>query len=71
MMTLTPVSQFANEQIFQTPYFHSSGIAVLVVTVKTYPVEGLYVNNQTLDVSIIRGLSLCLKSLFFRGLSFE
>ena len=53
MMTLTPIDKFSNEQTFQTPYLDLSyGIAVLVVTVNKYPVQGLYINNHTLDVSI-------------------
>ena len=53
MVTLTPVERFSSEQIFQTSFMNSTyGIAVLVITVNTYPVEGLYINNQTLDVSI-------------------
>ena len=53
MVTLTPIDRFSNEQIFQTPYIDSTyGIAVLVITVNIYPVVGLYINNQTLDVSI-------------------
>ena len=53
MVTLTPLDQFSNEQIFQTSYLDSMySIAVLVITVNQYPVEGLSINNQTLDVSI-------------------
>ena len=56
MVTLTPLDQFSNEQIFQTSYLDSMySIAVLVITVNQYPVEGLYINNQTLDVSIRTG----------------
>ena len=56
MVTLTPLDQFSNEQIFQISYLDSMySIAVLVITVNQYPVEGLYINNQTLDVSIRSG----------------
>ena len=61
MVTLTPVDHFSNEQIFHTPYMsisYDALIAVLVVTVNNYPVEGLYINNQSLDVSMTTGFNL-------------
>ena len=53
MVTLTPIDRFSQEQIFQTPYMHSRGISAVVIIVNKFPVNGLFMNNQTLDVRIV------------------
>ena len=51
LVMLTPTSQFTTDQLFTTPWMDGNGIADLVIIVNTYPVEGLYINDETLDVS--------------------
>ena len=51
MVMLTPTSQFTTDQVFMTPWMDVDGIADLVIIVNTYPVEGLYINDKSLNVS--------------------
>ena len=51
---LTPTNLFTTDQVFRTPWIDTRGIADLVIIVNTYPVEGLYINNRSLDVSTLR-----------------
>ena len=51
MVVLTPTSQFTTDQVFMTPWMEDRGIADLVILVNTYPVEGLYINDKSLNVS--------------------
>ena len=69
MVTLTPIDRFSQDEIFQTPYMHYRGISVVVITVNKFPVNGLFMNNQTLDVRIVMTI-LILKSfsIIFEGI---
>ena len=52
MVMLTPISQFTADQVFMAPWMDDTRvIADLVIIVNTYPVEGLYMNDKSLDVS--------------------
>ena len=51
MVMLTPTSQFTTDEVFTPPWMDFNGIADLVIIVNTHPVEGLYINDNTLDVS--------------------
>ena len=51
MIMLTPNDQFTDRQVFKTPDIDNHYIADLVIIASTYPVEGLYINDQKLDVS--------------------
>ena len=51
---LTPTNHFTTDQVFTPPWMDTRGIADLVIIVNMYPVEGLYINNNTLDVSSLR-----------------
>ena len=67
MMTLTPTDKFSTEQIFKSSGLSATyGIGVLMVIVNRYPVEGLYINDQTLDVSINSSSSKLLFYVTFR-----
>ena len=65
MVMLTPTSQFTTDQVFMTPFMGSTGIADLVILVNTYPVEGLYIYDKSLDVSTAQMLQLLSR---FKGL---
>ena len=54
MIMLTPTHLFTRDEIFRTPYMNSNGIADLIIITNTHPVEGLYLDDLTLDVSINR-----------------
>ena len=55
MVTLTPIDNISKEQIFQTSYSDFVyTIAVLVITVDKYPVEGIYINEDNLDKNMMQ-----------------
>ena len=51
MVMLTPANKFTTDQVFTTPWMEDRGVAELVIIVNKYPVEGLYINDKSLDVS--------------------
>ena len=50
LIPLTPTHQYSDDLLLTTPYADDKTMALLTITVDDYPVQGLYLDDENIDV---------------------